>query len=227
MLARHGHRIRLLERRPDPRLLPPERGRSINLALAARGMLALEHAGILERVKPQMITMPGRMLHDEQQQLHFLPYGQNDREVIYAVSREYAQPHSDRGRGRAPGHRTSIRSPLHRLRTGHRNRTSARRTRRVGALASETSRSCWPPTARAPRSRRAGIAHLSRADRDGADTRLQGVADPAAGAGSEHDGYAFEPHALHIWPRGGFMLIALPNTDGSFTATLFPATLWR
>jgi len=88
MLARRGQRVRLIERRADPRSAPPERGRSINLALAARGMAALEHAGLSDRIAPQMIAMPGRMLHDEHAALQFLPYGQNDHEVIHAMSRD-------------------------------------------------------------------------------------------------------------------------------------------
>src|SRR5580700_12017647 len=87
MLAQRGHRVHVRERRPDPRDAAPERGRSINLALSARGLTALSQVGVLERLGAVMISMPGRMLHDEQQQLEFLPYGQGEREVNYSVSR--------------------------------------------------------------------------------------------------------------------------------------------
>src|SRR5438552_1561882 len=63
-LMRHGcGAIRLWDRRPDPRRTRMERGRSINLALAARGIRALEHAGVMEKVRPLLIPMRGRMIH--------------------------------------------------------------------------------------------------------------------------------------------------------------------
>src|SRR5579863_10395057 len=64
LLARRGLAVTLFERRPDPRQAQPERGRSINLALAARGMRALEQAGVMERVRPLLIAMRGRMVHE-------------------------------------------------------------------------------------------------------------------------------------------------------------------
>src|SRR5207302_7303421 len=64
LLARRGIAATLHERRPDPRQAAPERGRSINLALAARGMRALERAGVMERVRPLLIPMRGRMVHE-------------------------------------------------------------------------------------------------------------------------------------------------------------------
>ena len=62
-------------------------GRSINLALAARGIRALELAGVMDRVRPLLIPMPGRMLHAIDGALTFVPYGQDEHEVIYSVSR--------------------------------------------------------------------------------------------------------------------------------------------
>ena len=88
LLARRGWQVRMLERRADPRSSAPERGRSINLALAARGLTALQHAGVLERVRPEMIAMRGRQLHDLAGDGPLLPYGQHEGEVIHAVSRE-------------------------------------------------------------------------------------------------------------------------------------------
>ena len=63
LLARRGLAVALYERRPDPRQARPERGRSINLALAARGLRALERAAVLESVQPLLIAMRGRMVH--------------------------------------------------------------------------------------------------------------------------------------------------------------------
>jgi kynurenine 3-monooxygenase len=88
LLARDGERVRLLERRTDPRVSKPERGRSINLALAPRGIAALEQAGLWRRIAEQSVVMRGRMLHDEGGQLEFLRYGMREDEVLQAVSRE-------------------------------------------------------------------------------------------------------------------------------------------
>src|SRR4029453_5134412 len=88
-LARRGHRVTLLERRLDPRksAAPASAGRSINLALANRGITALEEVGVMESVRPGLIPMAGRMLHDEEGRLRLIPYGNKPHEVIYSVSR--------------------------------------------------------------------------------------------------------------------------------------------
>ena len=88
---RHGcGAIRLWDRRPDPRRTRMERGRSINLALAARGIRALEHAGVMEKVRPLLIPMRGRMIHDRSGATALQPYGQlygkaaNFQSIVYA-----------------------------------------------------------------------------------------------------------------------------------------------
>src|SRR5262252_7885855 len=90
-LAKRGYRVMLLERRPDPRktaaTAPGSAGRSINLALANRGIAALEEVGVMEHVRPELIPMVGRMLHDEEGRLRLVPYGNKPHEVIYSVSR--------------------------------------------------------------------------------------------------------------------------------------------
>src|SRR5262249_1090839 len=88
-LARRGYRVTLLERRPDPRKTEaaPSAGRSINLALANRGIAALEEVGVMGRVRPGLIPMAGRMLHDEDGRLKLIPYGNKPHEVICSVSR--------------------------------------------------------------------------------------------------------------------------------------------
>ena len=87
LLARRGVAVALYERRADPRQSRPERGRSINLALAARGMRALERAGVLESVRPLLIPMRGRMVHERGGAVALQPYGQREHEVIFSVGR--------------------------------------------------------------------------------------------------------------------------------------------
>jgi kynurenine 3-monooxygenase len=215
MLARRGLSVRLWEQREDPRAASPERGRSINLALAARGFVALERAGLLARVEPEMVRMAGRMLHDERGALEFLAYGQNEREVIYAIGRE-------------------------RL-----NRVLIEAAAAQGNIELHFAERCVDIDVAGCtvqlRNERTGALHRERfelllgADGAGSEVRTtlraRGLCR-AREAALEHDykelliparagNYVFEAHALHIWPRGGHMLIALPNIDGSFTATLF------
>ena len=87
LLARRGFAVDVYDRRPDPRLAASERGRSINLALAARGIVALERAGMMERIRPLLIPMRGRMIHALAGETQLQPYGQRQEEVIYSVSR--------------------------------------------------------------------------------------------------------------------------------------------
>ena len=71
MFARRGFEVTLYEKRGDMRDVDMSAGRSINLALAARGIRALEHAGVMDRVRPLMIPMPGRMLHPIEGELKY------------------------------------------------------------------------------------------------------------------------------------------------------------
>lgn len=220
LLARRGLRPQLLERRPDMRRESISAGRSINLALADRGIHALERAGVIETVRPLMIPMRGRMIHELDGGTTLLPYGQNEREVIYSVSRgelnKLLMTEFERRCGMAIRFRQNCRDV---------DFASGRAT-----LLDETTGSTWqagpaPIIATDGASsavRAAMIAHrLAHASEDVLPHQYKELAITAARDGS----HRMDPNALHIWPRGGYMLIALPNIDGSFTVTLFlPAT---
>ena len=218
MLARRGFAVDLHDRRPDPRLAESERGRSINLALAARGIAALEHAGAMERIRPLLIPMGGRMIHSLSGETQLQPYGQRQDEVIYSVSR-------------ADLNRVLIEEAAQHPRVRLRFRqTCLAALPEAGSLRfrdEDTGSECNVPLAPTIAADGAGSAvrsSLARAGiisvrEDRLDHDYKELTVPAARDGR----HATEPHALHIWPRGGFMLIALPNTDGSFTATLFLA----
>src|ERR1700730_1027046 len=218
MLMRHGcGAIRLWDRRPDPRRARTERGRSINLALAARGIAALERAGVMDRVRPLLIPMRGRMIHERSGAPTLQPYGQREDEVIYSV-------------GRAALNRVLIEEAArHQDVTIRFNQTclGADPAENVLRFRNEVSGAQYPveltPTiatdgaGSAVRNRLLSTSHLSVRE-DWLDHDYKELTIPPV------DGQpALEPNALHIWPRGGFMLIALPNTDQSFTAPLFLA----
>jgi len=216
LLARRGLSVTLHERRPDPRQTQPERGRSINLALAARGLKALEEAGILGEVQPLLIPMRGRRVHEVNGESVLLAYGQREHEVIYSVSR------ADLNRVLidAAVRHAGVQVHFNRVCLGADLGSDELRWR--DAASGAHGASALTPTIGADGAGSALRASLSaagavRVTEDWLDHDYKELNIPAARDG----GHALEREALHIWPRGGFMLIALPNTDGSFTATLF------
>ncbi|HET9054993.1 MAG TPA: FAD-dependent monooxygenase, partial [Cyclobacteriaceae bacterium] len=86
-LARRGFQVDVYERRPDMRKVSISAGKSINLALSARGIHALQQVGLAEKVLENAVPMKGRMIHDAKGELSFLPYGKNDSEFINSISR--------------------------------------------------------------------------------------------------------------------------------------------
>lgn len=230
LLARRGFSINLYDRRPDPRTTNAEGGRSINLALAARGIRALEHAGVMDQIRPLLIPMRGRMVHDLSGTTTLQPYGQREHEVIYSVGRaalnrvliEAAARHEPvslrfnqtciaasperntlRFRDTGPGGNTPAPGP-----------DTATHTEYETAL---TPTIATDGAGSAVRASLAATKHLASRE-DWLDHDYKELTIPTQTASN-----VLDTNSLHIWPRGGFMLIALPNTDGSFTATLFLA----
>ena len=222
MLANRGRSVRLIERRDDPRTAPPERGRSINLAMAARGMLALECAGLAGRVKPALMPMPGRMVHECTGTPAFLRYGQHDHEVIYALSRERLNRILIDAAAECPG--IELRFGTRCLDVDVAAGNVVLRDERDGRDYHESFDVLLGADGAGSAVRAALVARdLVSAREQSLDHDYKELIIPSVSpAGAPPRGqYAFEPRALHIWPRGGYMLIALPNTDGTFTATLF------
>jgi kynurenine 3-monooxygenase len=166
-----------------------------------------------------MITMPGRMLHDERQQLEFLPYGQNEQEVNYSVSRAELTRVLIELAGEHPSIQLSFNQRC--LDLDPQSGALQWRDELSGELHSESSQFLLAADGAGSSVRGAlakrGLSHVTDAPlpHDYKELSIPAATDVA------HAGYVFEPHALHIWPRGGFMLIALPNSNRSFTATVF------
>lgn len=215
---RHGcGAIRLWDRRPDPRRTRMERGRSINLALAARGIRALEHAGVMEKVRPLLIPMRGRMIHERSGATTLQPYGQREDEVIYSVGRgelnrvliEEAARHQD----------VTIRFNQTCLAADPTQNGLRFRNEVSGAQYSvELTPTIATDGAGSAIRNSLAAANFLNVREDWLDHDYKELTIPPVEGRP-----ALDPNALHIWPRGGFMLIALPNTDLSFTATLFLA----
>ncbi len=212
-LARRGHQVTLYERRPDPRRSDADAGRSINLALSVRGIDALNRAGLADAVLEGALPMRGRILHDPSGDLAFQSYSADGRRAINSVSR--AGLNRQLVEAAAAGPDVELRFD-HRLTALDHERGELRFETADGPTASVHDVVIGADGAYSVVRER--LTHV-----EGTDFSQQflpwGYKELTI---PPHDGdFAMDPGALHIWPRGGSMMIALPNLDRSFTATLF------
>jgi len=226
-LGRRGYEVDLYERRADPREGNIVGGRSINLALSTRGIHALEQLGIAAEVLRHAIPMRGRMIHDKSGALHFSPYDRDPNKYINSI-------------GRAALNATVIEAAQHypNVRVHFNNRCTG-----VDPNFATANLVLSSVEAASPASNSDHQIIKARGDAvigvDGAFSAVRQSMQKKIG-GFEYDesylahGYKeltippapdgswrMEKEVLHIWPRKSFMMIALPNPDGSFTCTLF------
>lgn len=214
LLGRAGFKVSLYEHRRDPRQTGYEEGRSINLALAERGLHALRQAGLEREVMAQAIMMRGRMVHVPGQTPQLQRYGLDDSEVIWSVHRGRlnlamldaceqagATIHFDCAAFNFDEHNKRLRL---------RNRAGEEHTAGYDVLV--------------------GADGAGSAIRAAMEVRIDmgEVVEPLGHGYREleippgpNGEFLIEANALHIWPRGRYMCIALPNTERTFTVTLF------
>lgn len=213
ILARHGHQVNLLESRPDSRSHNIYQGKSINIALSDRGWLALESVGIATQVKENAIAMKKRVMHAVDGTISEQAYGKNE-QAIWSVSRSGINEQLLD---------LAEREPLI-------NITFEQRLIDVDFDSAQAS-FCQDHT-----------IHKVHADilfgADGAYSKVRRLAQETPRfsysqsympqsyielhiPANEDGSFKMDADALHIWPRKDFMLIALPNPDGTFTCTLF------
>jgi kynurenine 3-monooxygenase len=218
LLNARGHTIELYESRADPRCQPPESGRSINLALADRGIHALQTAGVFRDVEDALLPMRGRLIHHAEGGTSLQLYGQRPNELIYSVSRHKLNQTLLDVAARQPGITVHFE---HRLEAAHFTaHTALIRDLRHDRQISVPMQPLLAADGAASTMRRSMSAqNLIVARETDLEHGYKQLSIPADAAGR----HQMAPDALHIWPRGSYMLIALPNEDGSFTATLFLA----
>jgi len=215
-LAQQGFEVDIFERRPDMRKVQISAGRSINLAISTRGIHALRQAGLWESILEIAVPMKGRMIHSRTGELTFQPYGQDETEVIYAILRAELNKalltHAEqkafvtihfnqrclgmdfkRGEVRLREEQTDKERTIHATTViGTDGAASAIRTDML----------------------KVGRFNYSQQYLEHGYKEL--TIPP--GPGGTH---LLERNALHIWPRRTYMLIALPNVDGSFACIFF------
>ncbi len=218
LLQRHGHRVELFESRTDPRQGPSASGRSINLALADRGIHALQLAGVFEEVKAALLPMRGRLIHDRGGGTALQLYGQRPNEVIYSISRHGLNQALLDVAARQPGVTLHFE---HRFEAADFDEGMAllRDLRHDRLISVPMEPLLAADGAGSSLRRRMNSLNLLEAREIDLEHGYKELSIPADAAGR----HTMAADALHIWPRGDRMLIALPNGDGSFTATLFLA----
>ncbi|GAA3935406.1 NAD(P)/FAD-dependent oxidoreductase [Hymenobacter algoricola] len=214
-LAQRGHEVSVFERRADLRKQGLVEGRSINLALSDRGWRALEGVGVGEEIRRVAIPMYRRVMHDQHGNLSYQPYGQ-DNQAIYSVSRAILNRTLLDLAEQDP--RIQLRFNQQCLGVDLRARTLDLRDAQTGTRQTQSFRRLFGTDGAFSAVR----AAMQRTDRfDYSQSYLEyGYKELNIEPGPD-GAWLLEKNALHIWPRGQYLMIALPNLDGSFNCTLF------
>jgi kynurenine 3-monooxygenase len=215
-LAKRGHKVQIFERRPDMRKEDIVAGRSINLALSDRGWRGLEGVGIADDIKKIAIPMYGRAIHMKDGASNYQPYGK-DNQAIYSVSRgginmklmDLAEQQSN----------VSIHFEERCDKVDRKTNEVTFHNTKTDSASTVKSDYVFGSDGAFSAVRTQMQLHSDRFDYQQfyIDCGYKELVIPA-GKNGEH---MIEKNCLHIWPRGSFMMIALPNMDGSFTCTLF------
>jgi len=215
LLALRGWQVEIYEKRGDPRIAGYQGGRSINLALAERGRHPLRLADAETPVMAQAVMMRGRMVHPLHGEVNLQRYGRDDSEVIWSV------------------HRGELNITL--LNLAEQAGAKLHFDRRLDRVDFDSQIAHFVDD----RDQRSfDVPFRSLVGSDGAGSALRGAIGKVLDLGERVEfldhgykeleipptvdgGFRMEPNALHIWPRGNYMCIALPNDEKTFTVTLF------
>lgn len=212
-LKRQGLDVQIYDKRPDKRKMRySEEGRSINMALSHRGWKSLEQVGLKDKVLPLVIPMYGRKIHDEHGETTFIPYGKAN-QAIYSISRgRFNQLLTEEAE--------RLGTQIH---FEHKCQDVDFRFNEITFETKDGLKKLQPQVIigadGAYSALRMSMQKQIRFNykQEYISHGYKELTIPATGDGE----FAMDPNALHIWPRGKFMLIALPNPDKSFTCTLF------
>lgn len=213
-LTKHGYKVEIFERRPDMRKDKISAGRSINLALSERGWRGLNGVGLSEVVRNVAIPMAGRMIHHQDGTINYQAYGKEG-QAIYSVSRGglncVLMDESEKSGATIHYNERCTHVDLDKNIASFENIVTGNKQTITADLIISSDGAYS-----------AGRLSLLFTDRFNysqsyLEHGYKELTIPPAADGT----HQLDKNALHIWPRGGYMLIALPNMDGSFTCTLF------
>lgn len=217
LLAQQGFKVKVYEKRPNPLTTNPESGRSINLALSNRGIKTLDMAGLTQKVMQQTIPMEGRMLHEPNGQLILQPYGKEGQQ-IYSISRSELTNLLIK-EAIALGVIYNFNVEID---------TIDHKTKQIHLTEKQHNLKVTEPFQLLLGADGAFSAVRNDLQKSGkldfTLTNLEHSYKELRIPPTSQNGHRMYKNALHIWPRKQFMLIALPNLDGSFTVTLFLPT---
>ncbi len=212
-LGRRGYSVDVYERRPDPRSSTAERGRSINLALSERGLDALRRIGLVDTVMAPALPMHGRVMHAVDGSTTFQSYSARGDRAINSISRSALNETLLDAAEATPGVRLHFGARLANYDVG---------SNTLDFETGGTTAKVTPDVVLGTD----GFGSVVRQSLQSAG-RVSVVTDMLDFGYKEltipplNGEFALDPDALHIWPRGASMMIALPNPDRSFTCTLF------
>lgn len=215
-LSKAGYKVKVFERRSDMRKAAISAGKSINLATSYRGWKALDEMGIGDEIRKIAIPMYGRTMHSIDGNKTYQPYGIND-QAIFSVSRGEINCKlmdiAERGGNTEIAFNeecigADLKNGIVHLKNSVTGKISEIKSDVVFATDGAFSAIRYNSMQKLDR-----FSYSQNYIEDG----YREILLPANSDGS----YKLEKNTLHIWPRGRFMLIALPNFDGSFTCTLF------
>jgi kynurenine 3-monooxygenase len=215
-LARRGLHVDIYERRSDMRLVTMSAGRSINLAMSTRGIHALQQVGLYDAIRPLTIPMRGRVIHPLAGPLAFQPYGQDSTEVLHAISRADLNTALLHAAEAYPGVRLFFAEQCRGFQVRSGELTLYNATRHTERVIQAAPIIGTDGAASAVRTALLSVGRFNFSQ----DYLAHGYKELTIPPGPD-GAFQLDKHALHIWPRGTYMFIALPNLDGSFTCTLF------
>jgi kynurenine 3-monooxygenase len=214
-LSKAGYKVTIYERRSDIRKADISAGKSINLALSTRGWKALKAVGVDSEIEPIAIPMSGRIMHSLEGEKTYQAYGKED-QAIYSVSRGGLNA---KMMDIAENEGNAVIHYEHECVDVDLEAGSVQLKKGNGEIFTDTADVVFATDGAFSAVRYNGLQKLDRFDysQDYIDDGYRELLLPA----NEDGSYKLDKNALHIWPRGRFMLIALANEDGSFTCTLF------
>ena len=217
ILAKRGYKVEVYEKMPDMREGIKDTGRSINLALSARGLMALDKAGLKSTILEECIPMRGRMIHPLNGEAFLSPYSGRSNDYINSVSRPGLNIMLLKEAGKLENvtlnFQTKVTSvDLKSATVTYSKNDETKSDSGVVVIGTDGAGSAV---------RRAMMGHTTELLFNYSQDFLRSGYKEFSILPEENGSWKIHKEALHIWPRDEFMIIALPNIDGSFTLTMF------